>query len=121
MNVRQRILGILYYNLFNEIHMGTAAERLQDSINVCGSSVTLIVDGFEREVGVSTNNIVKSKCYSTKKKQHLFNTLVVVSPSGYIRYISHVYGGVRTDNEITAQEIENMGNFLVNEETMIGD
>jgi hypothetical protein len=108
--------------LHNKVSLGTLKERQQDSFQMWGQYYTYIVDGTEQRCPSSGNPLEDFDFYSTKKKQHSINTLIVASPKGKILYISPSFGGSHNDSDILKRTQKNwLELFDSTQERGIGD
>ena len=104
------------------IRLGTRRERGKEGANVIGEEANIVLDGFETRVRVTTNDVVESLTYSTKKKQHSVNVLVAVSPrTKRVRWISYPVGGQMNDYTTANEQLKDIYDNLHNNEIMIGD
>jgi hypothetical protein len=79
------------------------------------------VDGFEHRVGASANKPTEQTCYSPKKKQHSFTTLIYTAVDGRICHVSESYAGSTSDSTIAGFGQHNLSKFLEQGEWILGD
>jgi len=99
-HIRQRMLNFLYTTLKNRLSLGTSEQRRKHGVMVLDSMITFILDWSEQPVLSSNNAVYDSLFYSTKKKQHSINVLLVMDPKGKVLYLSPSYPGAVGDSDI---------------------
>lgn len=67
---------------------------------------TFAVDGSEQPTSRSSNPILDTAYYSTKKKQHSINIVAIVTLDGFLLWLSQSYPGGTADRKIVEDETE---------------
>ena len=120
--IKKELTEILYCKLHEFVTIGTFNERLKESMTFLQTTVTLIVDGFERQVMVPQDRKVEPHLFSSKKKQHSMNTIIGISPiSKRFRFVSFPFGGSTNDYNLMKETMHHMTNDLQPQEFIIGD
>lgn len=75
-------------------------QREKNNVNFRGQKVSVIVDGTEQEIYLSSNKMIERATYSGKKHKHTFTKLIACSPNGIIYFISQSYNGSKNDLQL---------------------
>lgn len=119
---KKKTLEFLFQRLKSRINMGTVEWRLANSIKILGDDFSFVTDGSEQAVTSSSNAILDTLFFSTKKNKHTINTVVLINiVTKRIIHISNSYPGCYNDLEIVKKEHSSWSSVLCKREFGIGD
>lgn len=116
---RVRIFYLKYFSKY--VIFPNYNERHSQSIICSGKKIVAIIDGTEQPVPKSQQLTLNAKFYSSKKKQHSINILILVSPRGKIYSISNSEGGRIVDSTMAGCMLPKFINRFTETEFILGD